>query len=223
MKRLTFAAAVAVAVAALVAQTAAAQDPEGVPLPGSPASAPVHVDSAAKSCSEQLAGDTGRAVVSQNFEPEFNVYDNRGADDFTLLRRCTIATVEVIGTYFDGIGGADSVDVKFYADGGGTPGALLEHRKNLGYSDPTGTGSFTIPLAVPVPLKAGTYWVSVRANIDFSTRGQWGWSTVGMAKGSHAKWKNPGDGFGTGCVTYGDLKTCVPVDEGPDFAFALLK
>ena len=69
-------------------------------------------------------------------------------------------------------------------------------------------------------FKPGTYWVSVQANMDFALGGEWGWETSTVTNGSPAAWQNPGDGFGTGCTSWGVEIVCVPVG-GPDKMFAL--
>ena len=82
-------------------------------------------------------------------------------------------------------------------------------------------GTYHVPLHRPVRLEPGTYWLSVRANMSFSV-GQWGWEVVSQATGSVASWKNPGDGFGTGCTTYTDMQTCFGGSApGPDFMFSV--
>lgn len=70
-------------------------------------------------------------------------------------------------------------------------------------------------------LRRGTYWVSVQANLDFATGGEWGWNTNNTVQKKGAKWQNPGDGFGTGCTTYKNLLTCIPAGEGGDFSFSI--
>ena len=177
---------------------------------------------AAASCADQLSQDDGISNVSQNFEAQFDQYDSRAADDFRLTETCTIQEVDVIGTFFNGIGPAASVDIRFYVDDAGTPGARRAHRPHQDYTAAQFTGNLKVVLSSPVRLRAGTYWISVRANMDFDSAGEWGWNTRAPGNGAVAKWKNAGDGFNTGCRTYQDLPTCYPADQGPDLAFALL-
>jgi hypothetical protein len=114
--------------------------------------------------------------------------------------------------------------VTFYKNNAGTPGLVKSDQDNLSYTDPSGLGNFTIPLSSTVTLAAHRrFWVSVQTNQTFDTNGQWFWNTNNTAKGLNSQWRNPADGFGTGCTSYTDTKTCVVGDEGPDFAFALLK
>ena len=78
-----------------------------------------------------------------------------------------------------------------------------------------GTGSFVIQLASAVTLREGRqYWVSVQVNMDFGVGGEWGWETRNTKNGRPAAWRNPGDGFGTGCTTYAVESVCI--GGGPD-------
>ncbi len=57
--------------------------------------------------------------------------------------------------------------------------------------------------------------------MDFAVGGEWGWETTSSLSGVGALWKNPGDGFDTGCTTYMDLQTCLDVESGPDLMFSV--
>jgi hypothetical protein len=219
-------AAMGVAVAVAASAPATAGSSRVSPMHRSAQSALVSAPLAAGStCARQDDNDNGVGVISQNFEADFDAYDSRGADDFTIKRRCEVREVDVNGAYFTGIGPAISVHVTFYQNDGSTPGRRIVSQNDLDYRDPSGLGNFEIPLAASVTFQPGRYWVAVRANIDFRDGGEWGWNTNNTLRGSIAQWKNAGDGFDTGCTTWGDVKTCLGDDEGqgPDFSFALLK
>jgi hypothetical protein len=212
-----------VVLTATMAPAASGREPK-VPLvsPGS-ASSPVRAHPAIPddACYDQRINDNGNAVVSQNFEKENNAYDSRGADDFTLDTACTVTEVQVDGQY-QGAGPPRSMHVTFYQDNQGTPGAVVSGQKRLSYTDETGSGSFDITLKRPVTLDPGHYWVSVKANMSFTTHGEWFWNTNNEVNGVPAQWRNALDGFGTGCTTYTAITACVP-DEGADFSFALIQ
>jgi len=74
----------------------------------------------------------------------------------------------------------------------------------------------------PIELAAGTYWVSVVANMAFGSGGEWGWNTNNTVRGNASAWQNPGSGFATGCSSWGRTTTCIPSGEGGDFSYALL-
>jgi hypothetical protein len=56
--------------------------------------------------------------------------------------------------------------------------------------------------------------------MDFGVGGQWGWSTSSVRTNNGAAWQNPGDGFLTGCTTWGRLTSCIGALD-PDFAFII--
>lgn len=172
----------------------------------------------ARVCYEQLDNDSGVGIVSQNFEPDFDIYDDRAADDFAIAKTCRFSTVTIVGTYFNGSGPAESVNLAFHSPRVRGPGRVELRYRNAPYSD---CGFGCLDVQVKGSLKGGTYWLSAQANQDFSTAGMWGWLTNDTVRGSGAMWKNPGDGFSTGCTTYTDLLTCIPSGEGGDLAFSI--
>lgn len=171
---------------------------------------------------DQNNNDAGIGIVSQNFETSFDAYDSQGADDFKVKAGTTwkVKEVDVTGVYFNGSGLAVSENVTFYKNAGGLPGAIKKSYTGVVGAD-NGTGSFVITLPTTAKLTSGTYWVSVQVNMDFGVGGEWGWETRTIQSKNGAAWQNPGDGFATGCTTWGVLTTCIPSGEGPDFMFGL--
>src|SRR6266481_7840810 len=142
---------------------------------------------------------------SQDFEPAMAAFDDQAADDFvlTIPRTNCITGVRVMGEYSQEGGPASSFNVYFYQnDAGNLPGALMAAFMNLPYS---GTPpDFVIPLPAPYSfcVNPGTYWVSVQARQDFNPSGQWFWHNRTVQSNSGAVWQNPGDGYGTGCISW---------------------
>lgn len=168
----------------------------------------------------QNDNDTGVGVVSQNFEPDFDVYDSQLADDFVVPDRgqpWQVTGITVTGVYFNGSGPAASENVTFYRDANGVPGVVKNTQTVVGADT---NGSFTIPLD-KFALPAGHYWVSVQANMDFSSGGEWGWETRSVQSGNAAVFQNPADGFGTGCTSWASVAACVDAGSGPDLMFSL--
>lgn len=167
----------------------------------------------------QNDNDTGVGVVSQNFEPELDVYDSQLADDFVVPdsgHPWQVTAVTVTGVYFNGSGPAASENVTFYKDANGVPGAVKDAQTVVGADS---NGSFTI-LLEKFALSPGHYWVSVQANMDFSSGGEWGWETRSVQNGNAALFQNPADGFGTGCTSWSNMAACVGLG-GPDLMFSL--
>ena len=70
-------------------------------------------------------------------------------------------------------------------------------------------------------LPPGKYWLSVQANEDFSTAGQWAWTDRTITSTLPAKWQNPGNGFGTGCITWKLRMICIGDTAAGDQVFRL--
>jgi hypothetical protein len=188
---------------------------------GSEASHAARPSNASASCYVQGSAN-GLGLVSQNFEAAFDAFDSRGADDFLLHSKCAVRNVTVKGDYFNGSGPADSINIVIYADGGGLPGAIIKQFADMGYTDPSGSGNFSVTLPKTV-LQTGLYWISVRPNMAFSPNGEWEWSTNYNLHNNVPVWRNPGDGFGTGCITYQSVFNCGFDDEdgGQSFSFTI--
>lgn len=170
---------------------------------------------------DQNDNDAGNAYTSQNFEASNDPFDNQAADDFVVPAGVAWGVQELLitGAYYNGTGPAPTVRVTFYRDAGGKPGKV---RADFPAAVPVdnGTGSFAIKLPKRVALKPGAYWVSVQANMDFASGGQWGWQARSVQSNNPAQWQNPGDGFGTGCTSYSAMGSCLS-SEFPDFMFTL--
>ena len=168
-------------------------------------------------CASYLTGSFPTGITSQNFEPEFDAFDDVAADDLEVSRRCRARALTVIGTYYSGSGAASSETVTFYRDKDGWPGRVLSSETVVGADS---QGSFEIELDRAVRLRPGhTYWLSVQANQDFGCCGQWGWAWRTGVDGNLAVWKNPGDGFGSGCVDWARTGDCFGEGFGDDLMF----
>ena len=164
-------------------------------------------------------------IGSQDFEPAMDGFDDQAADDFVLATpppgiNIFITGVRVMGEYSEGGGPASSFNVYFYSNGAGNlPGALIGAYFDLSY---TGTPpDFTINLPHPVPFSPGTLWVSVQARQDL-TNGQWFWHNRTVESNAGAAWQNPGNGYGTGCISWSRKNVCMPGQVWPDQVFQIL-
>ncbi|MGZ6961960.1 MAG: choice-of-anchor R domain-containing protein [Ilumatobacteraceae bacterium] len=160
---------------------------------------------------------SSQGIVSQNFG-DFSTYSASAADDFVVTDAAgwTVSEVDVSGLYFNGSGPANSFDVTFYNDAGGAPGSVA--CAATGSSFTATIPSFSIPLSSPCSLAAGTYWVGVAANMNFSAGGEFGWIVYNGAPGGAAMWENPGGGFGV-CPTWGTVLSCLGIaDDSMSFA-----
>ena len=158
---------------------------------------------------DQSDNSSDTDIVSQDFIGGggiFDIYDASAADDFLVPDGFlwSVETIKVFGT-FDNItpDAVQSLDVFFFADEGGFPGELVRGciYKDIQPED-IDDPSFIINLPRPCILTQGTYWMSVRANMLFLPDGQWFWNERTVQTLSPFVWENPGDGFGTGCITF---------------------
>ena len=173
---------------------------------------------------------SGSGNSSQNFESSFDQYDNQGADDFIVPsgHNWTVKEVDVTGQYRYSGGGAATANVFFYKDKKGLPNekATVEC-DNVATGDSSDTGSFALKLGkgCKVKLKAGHYWVSVQANLDFSSPAeQWYWDTNTDPQNDAAAWQDPNGGWTAlgvpaSCVKWGTLSNCLA--GSGDWMFAL--
>ncbi len=115
------------------------------------------------------------ATLSDTFT-DFHTYNADLADDFVVPAGQTwnVQLIDADGVYFSGPGPAIDWNVFFYADNAGFPGAQVysaTHQPVQG-----GGSTFTLNLATPAVLTAGTYWVEIQANMTYNPQGEWGWS-----------------------------------------------
>jgi hypothetical protein len=164
---------------------------------------------------EQMANAGTNSNVSQNFEASFDVYDCQGADDFEVPTGETwsIESIDVLGVYFNGTGPATSFNVYFYNDAAGLPGTEVASALNAAYTDPGGTGSVSVAFSPAIVLTAGSYWVSVQANLDFGVGGEWGW-TEQLQTNLESAFQNPGGGFGV-CPAWAYRVTTCAIGTAP--------
>jgi hypothetical protein len=205
---------VAVSAAALVAAvsfsgtaaahpTAASHQGRATSTVGAPGAVP---DAAA--CYSNNVGDTGNGYLSTKTKLPTG-YTSTGAADFTVKKSCTIKTVAVTGVYGGGTGPAKKVTVTFYKDTKGLPGAVIaKSSPKANFSSP----DFVLPLAKPVTLKKGKYFVSVQASMDYSTVGGWYWESTATVQNSIDVWENNGGAFDN-CTTWASLQTCFGVQS----------
>jgi len=175
---------------------------------------------------DQTDNPGANATDSQNFETANDAFDDQLADDFVVpAGGWNVGEVDVGGVYFNGPGPATSVNVIFYADAGGLPGAAVPGGTYMNAAITSGgsTGAFHIVLPTPLALSPGHYWVSVQANLNFSPGGEWGWTDRTVTSNSPAAWQNPGGGFGISCTpSWGRKTVCITGDTDADNLFQLL-
>lgn len=169
------------------------------------------------------------AINAQNFEAVYDAYDDFAADDFVVPAgtRWSITGIGVEGTYYNGLGPAASFDVNIHQSIGGLPKDPPKlTRSSLAYTFvPPSTFHIKVspPINIPASVNPRHVWISVQANLDFAggAGDQWGWIVRTVQSYDPAAWKNPGDGFGTGCTEWDDLGSCTGPNDS-DFVYLLV-
>jgi N-acetylneuraminic acid mutarotase len=220
MRRLlvTFTLAV-VALAASIAGQSAPRTSSG--RDGEPTQAVVPMDpDAFTTLYDQTSAALTGGVTSQDFEAGFDQFDSTAADDFTIPAGVlwSIQQVFVDGEY-NGGGPMPAVNVVFYSDNSDLPSTVQCSYTGMTAADVA--GDLTISLPSPCVLGAGKHWMSIQARLDYTTGGQWFWDNRTTAAGATAAWRNPGNGFGTGCINWSRKMTCLPTQNGTEQAFKL--
>src|SRR5207248_4852954 len=153
-------------------------------------------------------------------------YNAAAGDDFVVPVGQTwyIGEVDVTGSYVDSTGGASSVTITFYKNRNKRPHGL---GRSFTVSCTDNNGSFSCPLPnyrrnKPPKFYAGTYWVSVVANCDYSNGcGEWLWTENTNVTGYEAEWENPHAGWHTVCnAGFQPVSECF--GSSADMAFTLL-
>jgi len=153
------------------------------------------------------------------------------ADDFTPAASGSVTEICWWGTYFDGLSDCrgvvpDNITVKYYADAGGMPGALLATFSQTGgtltVGGPVATGFLIAGLVpeyeytgthAPVPVTAGQcYWVEITNNLQGVCF--WFWEIADPGNNRMFQDGAPPNGYDPGDLVNEDLSFCVNVGMG---------
>ncbi|SFM96446.1 hypothetical protein [Dokdonella immobilis] len=170
---------------------------------------------------DQTDSASGNGAPAQNFEASYDAYDSEGADDFVVpASGWTVTQVNLVTTITTPL--TTTAAVNIYPDAGGVPGGTATCSYPSAAADVTAGGT-TITLPTSCALGAGTYWVAATVDVDFASNGQLFWSNRTIQSNSPAVWRNPGDGFASGCTTFTAMTTCgVGGGTNPDFLFQIV-
>lgn len=104
------------------------------------------------------------------------------------------------------------IEVVFYANAGGVPGAVV-CTPTVSSSEFLTLTEGTVEFATPCVLTAGTYWFSATPAFDTSDGNGflwyiWYWSNVNTGSGYGGVFRDVNDYFGTGCTNWADAVSC---------------
>jgi hypothetical protein len=163
----------------------------------------------------------------QDFEASLDESDAVAADDFTVPagQTWTLQRAFVDGRQPPppGPNTTDTVNVALFASAGTLAAASPIYSMQLSGVPGTVYPDFTLDLPGVQVLGPGTYWFGAQAVMDFDSNvaNVWFWGSVATQRGNKAAYRNPGDGFGSGCTAFAVMNTCVDNVTNPDLSFRL--
>jgi uncharacterized repeat protein (TIGR01451 family) len=178
---------------------------------------------------DQFDAASGNGTPDQDFETALDAFDAQAADDFVVPADAAwlVRELRTIGSTTVSGGATISVAIHLNASGGGSPDLPGSPVAGCSYSNLTPTtdtaGSFVIRLPAACLLTSGRYWLSLQTRQDVATHGQHFWSNRAVQSGSEAVWRNPGNGFGSGCTVFRPQLECgVGGGASPDLLFQVV-
>lgn len=160
----------------------------------------------------------GKGEASNKFTGNYAAFSSQGADDFQVpsgeiwsIHRVSAAGLNYTRT--------SSFNIFIYSSSNSRPAAQIYAGERLLFAPGLDPGEMLIELELPPILPEGTYWLSVQAVASSGppTEG-WFWSDYYPVAGNSGLWRNPEDGYGTGCVTWCQTR---PVGMETDRMFRL--
>ena len=156
---------------------------------------------------------SGAGAPTQRLVPS-GAFDAEGADDFPISdpEGWTISEFNFelrLGDFGLFATELPVMDIRVYPDDNGQPGEQAVCTYNAISGAMHGITLLRVPLPEPCALGPGVYWVSLQRS-----NGPLRWAAISplpppFVDGENARWRNPGDGFGTGCTSWADIGTCL--------------
>lgn len=148
--------------------------------------------------------DVSTSSAPSQLIPDFGGALLQSADDF-IVPEGSQWTINNIAAF----GGANnsplltSATVVIYEDNGGLPGAIVYDSGAIAPSSAPTNANLGLDLPEQVVLEAGTYWLSVYANLNFlPDETQWFWLTQAGLIGNSNLFRDTADLFGTGAIDW---------------------
>jgi hypothetical protein len=181
----------------------------------------VDIPSPARSVLYDQIETSSISISSQDFETPYDAFDCQGADDFIVPSGVgwSIESVTLLGT--NSLGTPQNLtqfDLFFFGHSESGIPVSSEFKSYLNSSATYSSNTWTIFIPGGLLLGPGHYWVSVVDIMPYATYGQFYWSMINSIYNSIACWRNPGNGFGYGAITWTPLSN---LGYNQDFAFSL--
>jgi hypothetical protein len=148
----------------------------------------------------QQTNSAGAGQASQDFEAFYDIYDCQGADDF-YVPAGVMWNIETVTATGSGSTTANVANVFIYDDAGGKP-ANSATISLMGLACTNAASVLAINIPGGILLGPGHYWISVQDAAEYATNGQWFWTLTSSIYNSGSCWRNPGNAFGTGAITW---------------------
>ncbi len=157
----------------------------------------------------QIDGASGTGFWDMDFVGGKDGYDAVAADDFIVTSPggWDIKNVLTLGINVGTGPNPAWVNTSFHVDAGGEPGALLPGCAFPGNTDFTTDGTGDLSIEVDCAAPAGVVWVSQQVRIQSFGPFHY-WATRTTAVGNPFVWKNPPNGFATGCTDWTPAWLC---------------
>jgi len=165
----------------------------------------------------QTDDPSGSAFTDQQFEAVYAAYSAEGADDFDVTDAVgwDLTTLATPGLQTSG-GSPFFVNHFFYADAAGLPGAVLpgcDFPANTNFTHDLGNITVNVE---GCNVEQGVNWFSQQVRQDFQPFGQHFWATRLNFLNNPGAFRNPGNGFGSGCIDWAPANTACGM-IGSDF------
>ena len=162
-------------------------------------------EASAETLLDRSGNGNGYAWPSQDFASPDDAYDTEIADMFAVsyTEDWQLTSVRAIGS--GGTATTARVTMREPSASGG-PGAVLFTREAAATPP-----NYEIPLTgTPLLRRGGFYWLSIQA-VGGGQADAWRWSQRNDSRGG-TLYRNPGNGYGTGCTSFSQIASCVGVD-----------
>lgn len=168
---------------------------------------------------------SGGPSFTVSLHPSAAGLESEGADDFEVTDPggWTIREVGLqVAALPNGVPPDLGVNVNIHLDNDGLPSSVVicDNPGATPYEWQTVFGN-TVRIALPTPcdLAQGRYWISMTAVTTGTARYWWGMTSDLI--GAEAVWRNPADGFKTGCTDWSPVMQCFSSFPPPgSFSFA---
>jgi hypothetical protein len=164
-------------------------------------------------------------VTAQDFETAYDQYDAQGADDFIVPSGVTwyIDSILIPGSYSATATTTCGLIYNIHTDNGGEPSSTIVFGDTINSNlDGNGDGDLVVRFETPVSLTSGHYWLVANGRKNFASGGgQWYWQRDVSLTGYPALWRNPGNGFGSSCLSWTTFYDCTALgmsDSGLAFS-----